>query len=98
MDKIKITEEYLEKYEDDFEFDKSEFDTDQDIEVRIPFEGYYTIKTKCKDPQVAMAAILQANDLVGILGLEGGDWEEEDVIEGDTYAVIIDKNINRKRR
>ena len=91
MEKIKITEEYLEKYEEDFEFDKSEYDTDQEIEVRISFEGYLKLIVKCKDPQVAMASVLQANYNIGILGCKGGDWEIEDVIEDETYAVIKKK-------
>ena len=90
MGKHKITNEYHALYEDeDIEFDKSLFETDQEIEVRIPFEGYYSLKVKCKDPQVAMVEVLKANRDIGIMSLVGGDWEVEDVLEEDTYAVTL---------
>lgn len=92
MKNIIISEEYLEKYEDDIEFDKSEFDTEQEIEVRIPFKGYYSLKVKCKDPQVAMAEVLKVNKIVGITDLTDTETHIEDIFEEETYALITGKN------
>lgn len=89
MNKIQISEEYFQKYEEEFEFDKSEFKTEQEIEVRIPITGYYSLKVNCKDPQVAMAEVLKANRYIGVMDIEGCELEVEDVIENETYAVIV---------
>lgn len=88
---IEIIDEYFEKYEKNIEFDKSSFDTDQEIEVRIPFNGYYSLKVKCKDPQIAMAEVLKVNRDIGIMSIVGGNMEEDEKYEEDTYAIICEK-------
>lgn len=88
MKTIKISDEYFEKYEEDVEFDRSEFETDQEIEVRVPVEGYLSLKIKCKNPQVAMAEVLKANRDIGIMSLVGGNLEYDGTFEEDTYAII----------
>jgi hypothetical protein len=88
---IKITDDFFKKYKEGVEFDKSLFDTDQEIEVRIPFDGYYSLKVKCKDPQVAMTEVLKANRDIGIMSIVGGNMEEDGTHEEDTYAIICKK-------
>ena len=89
MNKIKIDDEHFEKYEEDFQSDKSEFDTEQQIEVRIPFTGYYSLKVTCKNPQVAMMEVLRANKEIGIMSIEGSNWEIEDIDEEEAYSIIL---------
>lgn len=84
-----IDDEHFQKYEEDFEFDKSEFETDQEIEVMIPFEGYLSLKVKCKNPQVAMAQVLKVHRDIGLLSCVGGSWDIENINEQGTYAVIF---------
>jgi len=91
MKRIYIDDEHFQKYEEDFEFDKSEFETEQEIEVMIPFEGYLNMRIKCKNPQVAMAQILKINRDIGILSCVNGNWDIEDINERGTYAVIVKK-------
>lgn len=87
MSKIQINEEYFQKYEDDIQFDKCEFETKQEIEVRIPFKGYYSLKVNCKDPQIAMAEVLKVHRDIGIMDIVTGSKEVEDVFEDETYAI-----------
>ena len=89
MKEIKIDDEHFEKYEEDFQSDKSEFDTKQQIEVRIPFTGYYSLKVICKNPQVAMMEVLRANKEIGIMSIEGSNWEIEDIDEEEAYSIIL---------
>lgn len=89
MSKIKITDESFRKFEDDVVSNLFNFDTNQEVEVRIPFEGYFSLKVKCKDAQVAMVAVLKANSDIGIMHLEGGKIEIEDVLEKETYSLIV---------
>jgi len=91
MNKIKIDEEHFEKYEEDFQFDNLEFDTKQEIEVRIPFVGYYSLKVNCKNPQIAMGEVLKANKLIGIMSIEGSSMEVEDIDENETYSIVCEK-------
>lgn len=88
MKMIQITDEYFEKFDDDVDFDKSEFNTEQEIEVRIPFEGYYSLKIHCKNPQVAMAEALKIDRDIGILSVVGSDMKIEDANIEETYAII----------
>lgn len=81
---IKITDEYLEKVDDNEEFDQSYFDTDQEVEVRIPFTGYYSLNIKCTDPQVAMAYTLGAVRYAGI-DMFDSEMEIEELEESETY-------------
>ena len=85
---IKINDEYLEKYYDNVQFNNMPFQTDKEIEVRIPFTGYYSLKFKCKNPQVAMACALEANRDIGINSLVGTETIIEDIIDEDTYTVV----------
>lgn len=89
MNRIKINEEYFQKYEEEFDFNKAEFETKQEIEVRIPITGYYSLKVNCKNPQVAMAEVLKANRYIGVMDIEGCELEVDDVIENETYAIIV---------
>ena len=90
MKEIKITEEYWDKFKDGVEFDDSEFDTEQEIEVRIPFTGYHSIKLNCKNPQIAMAETLEINELVGITHVEDSYTYYGDMELEETYAVVED--------
>lgn len=71
MKEIKISDESLYSWEEDLNNgviqDKLYFDTDEEIEVRLPFEGYYSIKIKCNDPQIAMIEALRADKIWGLL-------------------------------
>lgn len=91
MKEITITDEYLAKFEDDIEFDTSHFKTENKIEVRIPFTGYYTLTIPCDDPQIAIVEVLKVNRDVGIMSLVGGDYKIESVEEDETYAVMEEK-------
>ena len=84
---IRITEDTLE-WDDDIKSDKQHFDTDKEIEVRIPFEGYYSIAFKCDDPQIAMFETLIADKLVGLTSLEGVRTEILEIQYDNTYAII----------
>lgn len=81
----KITEEYLELAECHEELDNDLFDTDKEIEVRIPFTGYYPIKIKCKDEQSAMAYVIGATRYAGI-GMFCNEPIIEDILDEETYV------------
>lgn len=91
MNKIQISEEYFERYKDNIDFDKSEFNTEQKIEVRVPFTGYYSLTIPCRNPQIAMTEVLKVNRDIGIMDLEGSSIEIEDINEEETYAIILKK-------
>lgn len=88
--KVIITEETLEKYEDNLKADNSYFDTEQEIEVRIPIEAYLTLTIKCNDPQVAMLAVLNAHRDIGLLSLTGGTYEFGDTLEEKVHCIVKD--------
>lgn len=91
--KIKITDEFLELYKDGATFDKEHFNTNDDkndLEVFVPFTGYYKIKVDCTNPQIAMAEVLKMNELVGFESLTNIDKVIEDIEEDETYFILPD--------
>lgn len=85
---IKITDEYLEKVDDKETFDEELFNTDKEVEVRIPFTGYYSLRLKCKDQQVAMSYVLQAVRYAG-LDMVGAEEVIGDIEEDETYSILV---------
>lgn len=93
MKEIKINDEYFQKYEDRYEFKDHEFGSDdeqKEMEIRIPFQGYYSIKADCKDPQVAMAAMLQFHREAGVMDIVGAEQVIDYELLEETYVVMED--------
>lgn len=88
MNKIKINNETLDKLDENYQPPKDLFSTEEEIEVRIPFTGYYSIKVKCKDEQIAMLEVLRANELIGITSIEGTEEVIGDMIIDETYCAV----------
>jgi len=66
------------------------FDTEEVIEVRVPFTGYYTLNVKCKEHQSAMLEVLRANHTIGLSSLTGVETVI-DVLDIDETYCFVDK-------
>ncbi len=72
---------------DSVEYAEGTFETENEVEVRIPFHGYYSLKVQCKDLQMAMLEVLRCVELVGITSIEGVETVIETVEEDETHCV-----------
>ena len=89
MKKIFIEEDTLDLIDNDsVEYAEGMFATEDEIEVRIPFNGYYSITVKCKDPQTAMLEVLKMDDVIGITSIEGTNTIIEDADIDETYCLV----------